>query len=1474
MTHNYSTRSTAVRSSDSDIETNGELQDENNPTEQQLTERARDTIAIIQEGKALGLSGAELRDYVREEKEREREERQRERDFRLEEIRLREGGNGRRNDGAGNVNNNADQRVLHDDFKPKLPYMDDKDDLESYLTQFERFANAYAWRKETWALKLGTLLKGKTRIVYSKMNDDDAGDYDVVKRHLLESFQLNDEAYRLKFRSTKKQQNDTHEEFVGKLELYFSRWIELANKDTSVEDLKDLMIQEQYLNNLSPEINIFIRERNPESAREMAKLAQKYEQARNSVRKVKFTPDTSRHNINRQGGESDNHSQRNVNRQGSESEGHSQRNRQGPGQNRHHRTSATPITCYYCKREGHVKSRCPDWQKLKSGESASIAYQKEKNHTVEGPMDRLCKDCNEKIFTEFSSIKIGDNMTTAFRDTGSTGIIVDRDLIPEDKLVDKMKETTMAKKSCKEKLQTAVIYLDTPYFEGTTEVSVMQDPIHPVLIGNNAIVDSMKIKVPVYPVRDVLRNVEQTAVVETRSQSEEKHTRETLNKIQEGLTLSREDLRKAQQEDTSLTLIRQKAEQGIQNGNVKFVYINGTLHRRYIDEHHKEHNQVVVPKKLRPKVLSIGHDSAMAGHLGQKKTRERIWQNFYWPGMTVEIKRYCMSCDICQKTFPKGRIKKVQLGQMPIIETAFKRVAVDIVGPIKPMSTSKKQYILVMVDYATRYPEAVALKDIRAETVAEALWEFWTRLGIPEEVLTDNGSQFTSQVMHDVNALLKIKGIKSTPWHPQCNGLVERFNGTLKSMLRKLTHEQPTEWDKFIPALLFAYREVPQESLGFSPFELLYGRTVRGPLGVLKQIWTEDEMDQELRTTAEYVVDLRNKIDETCAIARRTLDKASKTQAKFYNAHAKKRELKEGSRVLLLLPMKKNKLELEWKGPFVVEKKLNSFDYKIRMGRGSKTFHINLLKEYYERESVLVPSIDVEEEEEAEHVAVVVEEEENDDDVFADETTASNIPVLPLSRKEFAKDVKISPNLKPFQQSQLKELCKEYGENLTDIPKTTNLETCSLTLTETRPVYVKPRPIPHALVDTVEKEIDEMLKLKVIEPAASPYNSPIVLVKKKDQKSVRFCCDLRELNRVTEFDAEPITDVEHLFSSLADAKYFSKLDLTKGYWAIPIREEDRDKTAFTTSRGQFRWVNMPFGLKTAGSIFNRMMRKLLVPLNRKDVHHFMDDILIATTTWQDHLDALRAVLKRLKEANLSAKPSKCFLGFSELAYLGHEIGNGKMWPEEDKVEKIRDAKPPETKKELRAFLGLTGFFRSYVKDYSSIAAPLSDKTKKCEPEKVKWDAGCQKSFDTLKDKLTQRPVLCMPHYDQEFVLRTDASDRGMGAVLLQDQGQGLHPIAYASKKFNGAEKNYSTVEKECYATIFGMKRYERYLYGKHFILETDHRPLQYLQRQKPNNPRLMRWSLQLQPYSFTIKVIPGVENIGADYLSRSSTSKD
>ena len=270
--------------------------------------------------------------------------------------------------------------------------------------------------------------------------------------------------------------------------------------------------------------------------------------------------------------------------------------------------------------------------------------------------------------------------------------------------------------------------------------------------------------------------------------------------------------------------------------------------------------------------------------------------------MQGNITSFCRSCDVCQKTTAKGSVSRVPLEYMPLIDMPFRRVTVDLVGPISPPSEKGHRYILTMVDYATRYPEAVPLKSIETETMAEALRDMYSRLGIPEEVLSDLVTQFVSKCMEEVSRLLSIKRLTTTPYHPVCNGLVECFNGTPKKMLRRLCNEQPRQWHRFVNPLLFAYREAPQEATGFSPFELLYGRTVRGPVQILKKLWSEDTDGTEIKTSYQYVFEFRERLDNTIKIAQEELLKSRKKNKTLYDKRVKKREFQEGDKVLLLLP--------------------------------------------------------------------------------------------------------------------------------------------------------------------------------------------------------------------------------------------------------------------------------------------------------------------------------------------------------------------------------------------------------------------------------------------------------------------------------------------------------------------------------------------------------------------------------------------
>ena len=244
----------------------------------------------------------------------------------------------------------------------------------------------------------------------------------------------------------------------------------------------------------------------------------------------------------------------------------------------------------------------------------------------------------------------------------------------------------------------------------------------------------------------------------------------------------------------------------------------------------------------------------------------------------------------------------------------------------------------------------MALPNIETVTVAEALVDIFARVGVPSEILSDQGAQFTYSLMREVSRLLSLKQLTTTPYHPACNGLVERFNGTLKQLLRRICADRPSDWDRYFASVLFAYREALQSSMGFSPFELIYGRSVRGPLSILKELWSGQQPNDEVKTEYQYTIDLRERLETTLDAAQQELRKSMARSTKYYNRKSRDRKFRPGEKVLLLLPTDHNKMLLQWKGPFSVVHKLSDQDYRLDMNGKMKTFHANILKKYIERE--------------------------------------------------------------------------------------------------------------------------------------------------------------------------------------------------------------------------------------------------------------------------------------------------------------------------------------------------------------------------------------------------------------------------------------------------------------------------------------------------------------------------------------------
>ncbi len=393
-----------------------------------------------------------------------------------------------------------------------------------------------------------------------------------------------------------------------------------------------------------------------------------------------------------------------------------------------------------------------------------------------------------------------------------------------------------------------------------------------------------------------------------------------------------------------------------------------------------------------------------------------------------------------------------------------------------------------------------------------------------------------------------------------------------------------------------------------------------------------------------------------------------------------------------------------------------------------------------------------------------------------------------------------------------------------------------------------------------------MLRLGVIEPSRSPWSSPIVMVPKPDG-TLRFCNDFRRLNEVSEFDSYPMPRVDELLDRLGRARFISTLDLTKGYWQVPLTEQAKPKTAFSTPSGHWQYRVLPFGLHGATATFQRMMDILLRP-HQAYAAAYLDDVVVHSETWEGHVERLRKVLIELRRAGLTANPKKCHLALPEAQYLGYQVGRGLIKPQEKKVAAILSAPRPTSKTQVRAFLGLAGYYRCFIPNFSSLASPLTDLTRKGQPEKIPWGPAEEEAFRKVKAALTSEPVFCAPDFNCPFLLQTDASNTGLGAVLSQVQDGEEHPVLYISRKLTPTEQRYATVEKEALAVKWAVLELRYYLLGHKFSLITDHAHLQWMARAKDTNARVTRWFLALQDFHFDVRHRAGAANANADGLSR------
>lgn len=1443
-------------------------------------------------------------------------------------------------------------------------------DVETYFSHFERVAVTLKWPKEVWPLLLQCVFTGKAQEVFTALSLDQAMQYEDVKTAVLRAYELVPEAYRQRFRKTRKTEQQTFVEFAREKERLFDRWCS-SQKANSIEDLRQLVLIEDFVNCLPEAVAVHLSEQEVKRLDDAAVLADKFVLTH---KRVPGNGWVSHPNRTRHPHKSQQHSG-----------GGSEAPRSTPPTNFSRFTNNTDVICNYCKKAGHLKYDCVLLRKRKEK-----GKEKESTHLIVAPCGNTLSSLSDGLGPVVASKLVDcdiDPDYAPFVTKGSVSLSEGHGRVP----VCILRDTGAAQSF----MLSGVLPLSDSTSTGTHvlvrgfEMTPVQVPLHRVHLSSNLIkgevVVGIRQSLPVKGISFILGNdlagsqvwcspeavsppvvseivpeiglplkpdqcsrqhpdvfpscavtramvkrgfdsdfvplddtflikpdlvhssqfpvgeLETTTTVVDDSTggddySDEKNPEKVVpplgvssgeSAITSGLSelehcslpdlfkVSREKLIREQFSDSSLKPLFLLASQVKPEGESSYFVQDGLLCRRYVVQKEAFTNscvQVVVPYKFRKAVLGLAHNG-VAGHTGIRKTYDRIVRRFYWPRVRRDVSSYIKSCHVCQLTGkPNQQIPVAPLQPIPALSNPFEHLIVDCVGPL-PRSKAGHLYLLTVMCQSTRYPVAYPLRSITTKSVLKALTNFMSTFGIPKVLQSDRGSNFMSKQFARALKQLKAKHNISSAYHPQSQGALERFHQTLKSLLRSYCVELGSDWEEGLPWLLLAIREVVQESTGFSPNELVFGHAVRGPTAVLADEWCTDETPVNV---LDYVSGFRYRLYEARAAAIRKLGKAQSKMQRLYNRKAKDRSFNVGDKVLALLPLLNSPFQAKFSGPYNIVKCLSDHNYVLSTPDRRKKVqvcHINLLKPYFPSAPITpVGLITTTPPGGSSDPDCGVKNSEGFDSLSEESSEgvrgpSSAIVEGRLRNSEFLKELPSHlSHLNEVERTDIIDLIESFPALFTDVPTCTSVIEHDIDVGGALPIKqhaYRVNPRKRALL---QKEVDYLLAHNLAEPSFSAWSSPCLLVNKPDG-TFRFCTDYRRLNSVTKPDCYPLPRCDDCVDRVGSAKYISKFDLLKGYWQVPLTARAKELSAFVTPDNFLQYRVMPFGVRNAPASFQRLVNRVLAGMQGCDA--YLDDVVLYSSNWTHHLHQIRELFSRLATANLTVNLAKCEFGKASVTYLGKIVGGGQVRPVEAKIEAICNFAVPENRQELRRFLGMSGYYRAFCKNFSTVVTPLTNLLSPKVP--FQWSPRCQEAFDNVKLLLASSPVLSAPNFDRPFSVAVDASESGAGAVLLQVGSDDVeHPVAYFSKKFNRHQQVYSTVEREALALILAVQHFEVYLGSSlsPITIFTDHNPLVFIDRMRNQNQRIMRWSLILQQYPLKIQHIRGKDNLVADALSR------
>ncbi|KAK1595958.1 hypothetical protein QYE76_059205 [Lolium multiflorum] len=879
-------------------------------------------------------------------------------------------------------------------------------------------------------------------------------------------------------------------------------------------------------------------------------------------------------------------------------------------------------------------------------------------------------------------------------------------------------------------------------------------------------------------------------------------------------------------------------------------------------------NKICIPESsLRKLLLQESHGGGLMGHFGREKTYAMLSTHYYWPRMYRDVERLCRRCTTCLQAKSTSNPYGLYM-PLPIPYAPWSDISMDFVLGL-PRTKHGHDSIFVVVDRFSKMAHFIPChKSDDASHIASLFFREVVRLhGIPASIVSDRDVKFMSYLWKSLMAKFGVKLLFSSSSHPQTDGQTEVVNRSLSTLLRTLVKTNLKSWEDCLPHAEFAYNRAKHSTTARSPFMKKERVFEEGDL-----VWIHlrkerfpQERNSKLKPRGDGPFKVLKRINNNAYVIDIPTSKylVSNTfnvsDLSPYHGDEEEQEsrttLSQGGEMMLA------KLAGNPSAPAQQQRRVSTgkkFAPNNPHNRGGRLYHMNAEEAQEAPDVVLGLEVVLGMDWMAKHHGLIDCAKK-----AITMTSSTGITIEHVSEKLPRNFTCNQSEAKPTLD-QIRVVCRYadvFPDDLPGMPPDRDIEFIIELIPGTGPIAQRAYSMNPAELVELKKQLDDMLFKGLIRPSASPWRSPVLFVDKKDGAN-RLCTDYRKLNDVTIKNKYPLPKIEDLFDQLTGATVFSKIDLRTGYHQLKIRASDIPKTAFTTRYGLYEYNVMSFGLTNAPAYFMNLMNKIFMNFLDKFVVVFIDDILIYSKTEEEHEQHLEVILETLRQHKLYAKFSKCEFWLKEVGFLGHILSAGGIAVDPAKIKTVEEWKTPTTQTEVRAFLGLAGYYRRFVEGFSSIARPMTQLLKK--DKKFEWTDKCEASFQQLKTRLTTAPILIMPDITKPFDVYCDASKIGLGCVLMQEG----KVISYLSRQLKQHEQNYPTHDLELAAVVLALKVWRHYLMGNRCEIYSDHKSLKYIFTQKELNMRQRRWLELIKDYDMEIHYHPGKANVVADALSR------